>query len=79
MTDVSKITIELTPYDAASILSFMREFFDEGNKDVPHFKAIHKAVDCFSKEITDNITVDQLDDMQAENQVNQLIGKSPRK
>ena len=73
-----KIKIELTPYNALSILAFLRQFVNDGNKVEPNFKAIHDAVDQFGAQIVRNITYEQIKDYNAENQVNQLIGKSPQ-
>lgn len=73
-----KIKIELSPYNAAAIYGFMREFINEENADEYRFKAIHEAVDEFEKELN-KITSDQLEDLIAENQINQLIGKSPKR
>lgn len=75
---MKNVKIELTPYNAMSILAFLREFINEDNNDDPKFKAIHDAVDQYGSQITKNISMDQLDDYNAENQVNQLIGKSPK-
>ena len=73
-----KVKIQLTPYNALSIFSFLREFINNENSDEPEFKAIHEAVNQYENEIVKNITEDHIDDFNAENKVNQLIGKSPQ-
>jgi hypothetical protein len=75
MKDIVKI--ELSPYNALTLLSFMREFVNESNTDDYRLNAIHEAVNQYEKSMTKNITLDQIDDAKVENQVNQLIGKSP--
>ena len=72
-----KLKIELSPYNAFSILAFCREYFNDSNKDRPEFKAIHEALSEFENELNDKATQDEMNDALAENQVNQLIGKSP--
>lgn len=71
--DNTKVPIELTPYNALAILSFLREF----EYDEPHLKALGEAVQEFENSMCRGISVDQIEDAKAENQVNQLIGKSP--
>jgi hypothetical protein len=73
----NKVKIELTPYNALSILSFLREFVNDDNVNEPAFKAIHEAVDEYNVSLIKHITPEQVNDGQQENQVNQLIGKSP--
>jgi hypothetical protein len=71
------VKIELTPYNGMTILSFLREWINDDVKHDPQFQAIREAVDEFEASLTKNITNDQITDAVAENQVNQLIGKSP--
>lgn len=73
----SPVTIELTPYNALGILKFCREFINDDNKDDYRFKAIHDAVAEFEEQIYKNVSINQLEDAIAENEVNYLIGKWP--
>lgn len=74
-----KVTIELTPYDALAILKFCREFVNDDTKGDRRFKAIQDAVDEYENEIYKKLSIEQLDDAIAENEVNFLIGKWPYK
>lgn len=74
---MSKVKIELTPYNSMTIMSFLREFVNDDTKDDYQLKAIHQAVNQYEEELHKNITNEQIEDCRAENQVNQLIGKSP--
>ena len=74
-----KIKIELTPYNALTLLSFIREFVNEENEDEYQFKAIHQAADQLEQEIADAMTEEHWEEVDRENQINQLIGKSPTK
>lgn len=75
---MAKVKLELEPYDAITILSFLREFINEDNADVYQFKAIHEAVESFQDELASKLTAAQREEINAVNQVNQLIGKSPK-
>lgn len=74
-----KIKIELDPYNAISILSFIREFINEENEGEYKLKAIHEAVDELQDQLGRNLTEDQWNEINMVNQLNQLIGKSPEK
>ncbi len=73
-----KVTLELTPYNAMTILKFLREFVNEDLVDDYQFTAIKEAVAEYEKQIYKKITLTMLDEVDKENAVNQLIGKSPR-
>lgn len=72
-----KAKIELTPYDALAIYSFLREYINESTQDDQEFTAINNAVNAYEKEINDKITYEQLTDALAENEVNKLLKKCP--
>lgn len=74
---VPKLKIELEPYTALALISFLREFVNEENADDFRFKAIHDAVAEYEKQVYDRITPDQLQDAMHENEVNRLTGKWP--
>lgn len=76
---MKKVKVELTPYNGLEILSFMREFINDDIKHDPALTSIRAAVDEFEASLTKNITNDQITDAQAENQVNQLLGRSPER
>lgn len=75
---MSKVTIKMRPYNAMTVLSFCREFINDTTADEYMFTAIKEAVDELEEELTRNLTDEQWDDLNAENIVNQLIGKSPK-
>jgi hypothetical protein len=75
--DKTKVPIELKPYNAVAILAFCREYINDDLADDYMFQAIREAVDEFELQLARNLNDDQWDEIRAENQVNQLIGKSP--
>lgn len=77
MTD--KVNIKLSPHNAIAILSFLTEFFYDENRDDPELQAMHDAVDEYEESILDNITEQQVDDAIAEANVNELLGKTPKR
>lgn len=79
MPDSSKVPLELKPYSAISILSFCREWINEDTADDYQFQAIREAVDELELQLARHLTEEQWEEIRAENQVNQLIGKSPRR
>jgi len=74
---VPKLKIELEPYNALAIVSFLREFVNEENANDYRFKAIHDAVAAYESQVYDRLTNEQLDDALRENEVNKLINKWP--
>lgn len=79
MPNKSKICIELRPYNVISILAFCREFINDDTCDEYKFKAIKDVVDELESELSKRITDEHWDEIDAENKVNQLIGKSPER
>lgn len=77
MPDVSSITIELSPYNAMAILSFLREYINDDVKDEPQFTAISNAVNEYELQVEKKITLEQINYARFENNVNQIIGTSP--
>lgn len=73
-----KISIELTPFQALAILAFMREFVNDENKEVAELAAIHEAVEAYEQEIYNKVTYEMMEDVEAENEVNFLLGKQPQ-
>lgn len=73
-----KLNIELSTYDAVSILSFCQEWFNSDNRHVMKYRAMHEALDRLEFEIYSKVTMEQAQECCHENQVNQLIGKSPK-
>lgn len=74
-----KVTIELRPYDALSILAFCREYFNNSNRDVPQLAAIHETIDNYETEIRNKITSDHLADDSLECTVNDITGRHPER
>lgn len=72
-----KVHIKLSPYTAMAILGFLREWINDDVPDEYQYTAIKEAVAEYQKEVSDNMTNDQLEAAKIENSVNKLIGKSP--
>lgn len=72
--DNTKVPIELTPYDAITILSFLREFDYTTH---PHLKSLGEVVQRFEDEVCNVIDDEHLEDCKAETKVNQLLDKTP--
>lgn len=70
---IDKVPIELTPFDALSILTFLKEY----DLSHPQLQALNTAVKNYENEVCKNITMDQIDDAKAERAVNILIDKEP--
>lgn len=79
MADKTKVPIELSPYNAVSILAFCREFINDDTGDEYIFQAIKEAIDELESQLGRNLTDEHYDDIQAEGEVNRLIGKGPWK
>lgn len=77
MADKTKVPIEMSPYNAISILSFCREFINDDLPDEYRYQAIKEAVLELELQLGRHLTDEQWEEILAENQVNQLIGKSP--
>lgn len=74
-----KVKIELRPYDALGILSFLREYINEKNRHDPKMAAIHETVDAYEKEIYKKVDLDMVEDASVENAVNRLCGRQPER
>ncbi len=77
MPDKTKVPLELKPYSAITILSFLREFVNEETCDEYRFQAIKEAVDELEMQLTRHLTDEHWQEIDAENKVNELIGKVP--
>ena len=77
MNKDNKIRIEITPYNAISILSFCREFINEDTPNKYHFQAIMEAVDELELQLGRILTDEHFEEIRAENELNKLIGKIP--
>lgn len=77
MADKTKVSIEMKPYNAITVLSFCREFVNEDTCNEYRFQAIKEAVDELEQQLGRHLTDEQREEIRAEHQVNQLIGKSP--
>lgn len=77
MADKTKVLIKMRPYNAIAVLSFCREFITDDTCDEYRFQAIKEAVDELEQQISRHLNDEQWEEIKAENQVNQLIGKSP--
>lgn len=74
-----KVKIELRPYDALVILSFLREYINEENRNIPEMAAIQETVDAYEKEIYKKVDLDMVEDASVENTVNRLCGRQPER
>ena len=77
MNKDNKIRIEITPYNAISILSFCREFINEDTPNKYHFQAIREAVDELELQLGRILTDEHFEEIRDENELNKLIGKIP--
>lgn len=68
--------IEISPYHAVTILSFLREFVKKGETDYK-FKALCESVNAYEDQFMENVTQEEWEDAMEEAQVNALIGKTP--
>ena len=73
----NKIKIQLKPYDAMAILSFLREFLNEDNINEPELQAMHEAVLNYENEILNNTTEKHLQEVEIENIKNRAFGRCP--
>lgn len=71
------IKIELTPYAALSILSFLREYINEDTQHRMEFQAINECVLEYEKEVFKKTDLDHLEDALVENNINKMLGKAP--
>jgi len=72
-----KVRIEMKPYNAISILAFCREYVNDDLSDDYKFEALREAVQELELQLTRNLTEENWEEIRSENQVNQMIGKSP--
>ena len=70
-----KIKIELRPYEALSIMCFLKEF----NYSHPQLQALSNSVDAFEKEIYLKVSSDHVKIAEAEREVDILLGKNPER
>lgn len=73
------VTINLKPYDAVSILAFCREFINADTPNDYNYSAIKEAVSSFESQLMDNLSEDNWKEIYFENELNQVIGKVPKK
>lgn len=77
MRDTKNALIELTPFAALSILSFLREYVNDENKDVEVFSSLHKCVNEYENDVILKLSKRQLDDALAEVAMHRLNGSCP--
>lgn len=77
--DNTKVPLKMKPYNALAILSFCREFVNDDLDANYLFKAIKEAVAELEEQLGRTLTDEHWDEIHAENQINQLIGKSPQR
>jgi len=74
-----KVNIELRPYDALAIISFLREYINADNVNDPRFAAIHESVKAYEDEIYKKLNNDHIDDAILECKVNDVAERHPPK
>ena len=74
-----KVKIELTPFDAKVIALFLKNHIIDENFTEYELTPFINAVNQYISEVRDNLTHDQNIDAELEHQINQLIGKSPKR
>ena len=74
-----KVKLELRPYTALTILSFLREYINDENINNSRLAAIHESVKEYEDEIYKKISPQELEDAILENRVNDLAGRHPEK
>lgn len=75
----SKVVVRMTPYNAISVLAFCREFVNEDLENDYKFQALREAVQELEDQLNRNLTDEHWEEIDHETEVNDLIGKSPRK
>ncbi len=51
----------MRPYDALTIMCFLREYVNDKNKHDRRLAALHEAVDAYETEVYKNITPEQVE------------------
>ena len=75
---MKKVTLNLTPYTCLSIYSFLDEFIGEFEND-PQLQSIQKCFAEYKSQMLKNMSPQQIEDAVAENEVNFLLGRTPKK
>ena len=70
-----KVNIQLSPFDAITIDSFLQSF--EGEMNHPRLEALRKAINSYSEQVCSQMTEEVLEDAKAEQAMNQLLGREP--
>ena len=76
---MAKVNLELEPYNAMTILSFLREYVTNDSCKDYRLKALLESADELEAELAKMLTEEHWEEIQLTNQVNQLIGKSPKR
>ena len=66
-----KVNIELTPYDALLIYGFLLEF----KEDLSRCKLWAEALKSYEDQLVEKITDEQIDDANAEREMNNLLNR----
>ena len=74
---MAKMKLELEPYNAITILSFLRDFVTKESCKDYRLKALLDSADELELELGKRLTEEHWEDIISTDQVNQLIGKSP--
>ena len=73
VTEIQKVTLELTPFTALQILGFTEAMLI----DVEKTQSLQKSILEYRTELTNKITTEQLEDANAEIKINKVMGKHP--
>lgn len=69
-----KVKLQLTPFTALEILSFLKEFQDVHH---PLWKGLSECITEYETEVYARTSMEQLEDAEAQRSVNRLLKKSP--
>lgn len=72
---MEKIKIELTAYEALSLVAFLHEF-EEDFKN-PECESIRGCIKVYTDQVYEKVSISQIEDALAENAVMKLVGKAP--
>lgn len=75
----NKVCIELRPFDAITILCFLREYINEENNQIPELAALHECVDAYEKQIYAKLSNEMIEEAYLENAINDAAGRQPKR
>lgn len=73
----SKVKIELEPFAALEILSYLRSEINENLEPNQNLTALIESVDSYQAQLEKNLTKGQVEEAEHVRKVNQLLNKMP--